>query len=621
MRSWLPGVLLGLLLGLAGTPVAALADYAAARAAWEGLPTAAERLAAIEASASASAAWSVEDQGWRLIALGLAYEAVQRIDDAEAAYESAVERLRTLPEPTTALVEALLERSYISYIRSNDPRRYCPDREEALRLARQVGNPSALANALVKNAFCFQDRPEQMPAALRLLDEAVVAAQAEGVSADLRAMIFNATATVYQAAGLLDRSYDFLSRAYALWAEADQRQDMFNMQHTMVHIAMRLGREDLASQHVERLFELAESSPAYADFHFFAHFNQGLMHYLARRDAEAIAAFDRAQQLEHTTAERFFADQLYGMRAMALFRSGSRDRGLADARHYLDSETALSELPLVATSRAAVAQLEGELAQALELLWRALEQEAGSNQRAVARIFDSQSRLLDERIAEYENRVLQQELALKQSELARAEGERRVAELNTWLASAIGGGSLLGLILLWRSRRVLRQQAQTDALSGLANRRHFMAQAERRLASGRERDALTLLLLDLDHFKRINDRYGHQCGDAALAGVGGVLRDLTPARALVGRVGGEEFALLVALPVAQAAALAERLRRAIAAVRLPGDAAGQPLSVSIGLAAHEQGMLLAQLYRHADEALYAAKHGGRDQARVWSPSA
>ncbi|MBH9551527.1 sensor domain-containing diguanylate cyclase [Inhella gelatinilytica] len=182
-----------------------------------------------------------------------------------------------------------------------------------------------------------------------------------------------------------------------------------------------------------------------------------------------------------------------------------------------------------------------------------------------------------------------------------------------------GSRTLIGLSTditeLVQLRERLRQQAITDGLTGLFNRRHFNEIAEKELARARRHQhATTLLMLDIDHFKSINDRFGHPMGDAVLQRVAQVLqaqlrREDTPAR-----VGGEEFAVLLPRTDREAACvLAERIRAALSQDRgvLPE---GLGLTASLGLAVSEGGHTkLEQLYAEADALLYQAKQTGRDR--------
>jgi diguanylate cyclase (GGDEF)-like protein len=164
--------------------------------------------------------------------------------------------------------------------------------------------------------------------------------------------------------------------------------------------------------------------------------------------------------------------------------------------------------------------------------------------------------------------------------------------------------------------RELDRLARTDALTGVANRRQFTDVAEQELARARRYGSDTAVaIVDLDHFKRVNDTHGHAVGDAVLRHLGERFRDELREIDLVARVGGEEFAVLLPeTDAASALAVAERLRRSLgeASVTLAAGAALH-VTVSIGVAAVSAGGELDDLLRRADDALYRAKHGGRDR--------
>jgi len=163
--------------------------------------------------------------------------------------------------------------------------------------------------------------------------------------------------------------------------------------------------------------------------------------------------------------------------------------------------------------------------------------------------------------------------------------------------------------------RALERLAHTDALTGLANRRHFDAQLSR-LAVRAElgQRSLALVVIDIDHFKRVNDLHSHLTGDALLGRVATVVGRHCGAGELAARVGGEEFALL--LPgalVGAAVAVAERLRIAVEALVLDDLADGLRVTVSVGVAVVGPGESAAELRAAADAALYLAKGNGRNQ--------
>lgn len=159
----------------------------------------------------------------------------------------------------------------------------------------------------------------------------------------------------------------------------------------------------------------------------------------------------------------------------------------------------------------------------------------------------------------------------------------------------------------------MRQQAETDFLTGVATRRHFQREVTEALAPGGAEGVL--LVLDLDHFKNINDIHGHDFGDSVLSAAAGAMRAALRRSDLIGRLGGEEFAVF--LPDAgraEAEQLAHRLRKAISDLSIASES-GPPvrITVSIGLVETAGQREFRALYRHADGALYKAKVGGRNR--------
>lgn len=181
---------------------------------------------------------------------------------------------------------------------------------------------------------------------------------------------------------------------------------------------------------------------------------------------------------------------------------------------------------------------------------------------------------------------------------------------------------LLGLALAQYVRLQLleRERAERDArldtLTGLSNRRGFFEQVDATFQLAvRHGRPLAIVMLDIDHFKAINDTYGHALGDEVLEHVGHLLRQISRREDLVARWGGEEFILfLPETDLAAALELAERLRQAFSALRIPlPDGDELKIAVSLGVAQHASGQTLAAAIDVADRGLYRAKQGGRNQ--------
>ena len=159
------------------------------------------------------------------------------------------------------------------------------------------------------------------------------------------------------------------------------------------------------------------------------------------------------------------------------------------------------------------------------------------------------------------------------------------------------------------------ETALTDELTKLPNRRalaqRFLQETQR---ARRHHAGLSFLMVDLDHFKQVNDTYGHLNGDAVLAELASILSNGLRESDVCARYGGEEFALILPETTESGArVLAERIRAKVAAATFPG---GLKLTISIGAAATDEPSLFTQLIDRADQALYVAKQGGRNQVRV-----
>jgi diguanylate cyclase (GGDEF)-like protein len=195
------------------------------------------------------------------------------------------------------------------------------------------------------------------------------------------------------------------------------------------------------------------------------------------------------------------------------------------------------------------------------------------------------------------------------------EGVMTEAEAQT--AAAIAGQGMTA----YENARLfsqVRRMATIDGLTGLYNRNQFFAEADRQLRiATRHRRPFAAIMVDIDHFKHINDTYGHPVGDEVIRAVAERLRDTRRDSDVLGRYGGEEFALVTPETGPSAADLAERLRQAVAAQPIPTAAGPLPVTISVGLAHLDGGgQDLRQLLTRADRALYQAKQTGRNRVCV-----
>jgi diguanylate cyclase (GGDEF)-like protein len=197
-------------------------------------------------------------------------------------------------------------------------------------------------------------------------------------------------------------------------------------------------------------------------------------------------------------------------------------------------------------------------------------------------------------------------------ERALADSERQVIDVSVTQAAPVLGNL--------RNLALAETRAATDSLTGLANARASHDTLKRMVAQAFRSEAqLTAILLDLDHFKQINDRFGHARGDDVLAAVGAVLDSTARESDFVGRLGGEEFLLL--LPNTGGSdnlVVAEKIRALVSKVTVPG--VDRLITASLGLAVYPDDAADPEtLLRHADRALYTAKANGRNRVEASFP--
>ncbi|PLX94318.1 MAG: hypothetical protein C0620_06280 [Desulfuromonas sp.] len=168
-----------------------------------------------------------------------------------------------------------------------------------------------------------------------------------------------------------------------------------------------------------------------------------------------------------------------------------------------------------------------------------------------------------------------------------------------------------------RIQQQLQQQATTDPLTGLANRRHALEQAALEIKRNqRAGTALAVMMMDIDHFKQVNDNYGHHIGDTVLIAVAQTCRELCRESDLVCRFGGEEFLILSPSTTLDGAEIhAEKLRQAIEALTFSADKDSFSVTASFGLSQWQAETKIDRVISRADKALYQAKHDGRNCIR------
>jgi diguanylate cyclase (GGDEF)-like protein len=298
--------------------------------------------------------------------------------------------------------------------------------------------------------------------------------------------------------------------------------------------------------------------------------------------AEAIADYDRAEQLLGSGGNLRYLSELLDARARSYEALGRPGQAVLDLRRTIQVRAALQR------------------------------NAQRYNTTLMSYQFDSARR-------DQQDQRIKEESALQGRQLAALKRARNWQNL----AMLFGGLLLMGLI--WQAVRQLRRGrrlhslAMTDALTGIANRRQIERRMVNVLASSvRDREHAVLVAFDIDDFKRINDAYGHQVGDTVLVRLVEACSETLRALDQMGRVGGEEF--LVILPQTDLEAgrlVAERLRERVNAIDLDDIAVGLKVSISLGVAQlDDPAENLPSLIGRADQALYRAKAAGRNRVEI-----
>jgi diguanylate cyclase (GGDEF)-like protein len=225
--------------------------------------------------------------------------------------------------------------------------------------------------------------------------------------------------------------------------------------------------------------------------------------------------------------------------------------------------------------------------------------------------FDTQDKANQLALLEQKNKIL---LVEKQLELRKNENLVLLITLGTVLLAVISGW----LITTWRQKNMFRKTSQTDGLTDISNRTHFIDSAHKVFANSRQN--VSLVLFDMDHFKKINDTFGHAASDWVLKSICDVVKSQLRKTDLVGRLGGEEFGIcLPASTEEEVVALAERCRAAISEIDTMESGYKFSISASFGVATRGKAgnQTFDETLAAADKALYLSKDTGRNRVSVY----
>lgn len=489
----------------------------------------------------------------------------------------------------------------------------------SLELARQVGDQELQSFVLTQQADVFLSAHDLHSAATVLENDRVIADTGDDEHLKARHVYW---------AGVLQSTIEDYSHAEALFREAATRFRALDnptwesdSQRQLANALIDANRAAEALEPAQRAVALLEA----LDDEVYLALAQGSLAVTLAAHGRLSQALDLSNRAITTVAPFSGGEWKTSMllrHADVLQRCGQSAAALEVLRREVQPRLP-PESVLPSTNR----RFQIELAEALSDVGRAAEARDAWHEvlRLSRRNFDSA--LADQLAAQravFEMQHLRTENDLLDQRRAQAERAFKAEAHARWLTTAIVtlllGAAVAAVLWLRRVNRRIAVAAATDTLTGLLNRRSALELGRASLLTARrEQRPLSVLVLDVDHFKRVNDTHGHATGDDALRSVAAVLRQCLRRSDLLARWGGEEF--LVVLPDADgsiACELAERLRAAIASIEIPTRHGVLNITTSIGLANLEPiDTDLEATIARADRALYRAKRGGRNRVTVY----
>ena len=529
------------------------------------------------------------------------YDTLMQVEDASADVDPAVESawLKTLATAAFALgrLEEALQagRRAIDLL---DPKAQTSDYAEALTVAIQVALGASEYEEALNYAAQLQDTLAEVPV------ESVVRRDAQ--------LIFG---VLYLEFGEPEASRAAYREAVEMSLELGDKLAEADARYALARLLIDDQRLAEAAEELDRLRRIYQASDDA--------FGQAMVMLERARLALLQKEFPAADRLSAAAIDRL--DQLsvpslaraaYFVKAEAKLELGQAQeaRRLLDQVLKASNGSPLPRIRYALGARVAAALGDWEAAYEdsraeVEMLDQAVEERLSrASDQARARL-----ELATDRVRRAE---LEAELELQAVRIEAADRQARLQRTALVLAAAllVFGGFFVYRLL--RQGRQLTNLAMRDALTQLPNRRSFLNQAERELKEARLRATSTgLLMLDLDHFKRINDRFGHDIGDEVLVDFADILRQASRTSDFPARLGGEEFAVLLPKTDADGAKrVAERLLTGLASSLPLAEGRVERLTASVGVVSSGPDRSLETLMKAADDALYQAKHEGRARA-------
>jgi len=484
--------------------------------------------------------------------------------------------------------------------------------ELAVSAAEATGDEEMLANALYLRGWL---RGVQGDYALGLLDlRRSVTLYEKGDFPEHSRTAVNGIATIYNRMGDYAQAQRYFEQAAKAQLAAGMQREAMVTLYNLGRSREHLGQWDSAQAAYLQAMQLARGI-GYARGEAYVQRGLASVHNARGEWSQAVERLAEAETLAAGMPDARLQAQLALVRGIALRGMKRPAESIAALNQALATFGKAEALAELAATHAALAAAQADLTD-----WRA----AYENQRLLKEVTDRlHARQLDQRFmtlkVEFDTAARETENALllreKAATVEALEQQKRAGQLQIIAVTLAALLAVMLGLLSWRHRRTsqtMQTLAMTDELTGLPNRRAVLAQLGQLLATGND---CAVLILDIDHFKTINDQHGHLVGDEVLRAVAGGVANALRRPMVGGRLGGEEFLLLLPdMDLDEAVRVGEQVRSAVAEIDTSRWFSGRPLSVSAGVAiAHPGPGGVADALRRADEALYEAKAAGRNR--------
>lgn len=547
-----------------------------------------------------------------LLLLGLSLEENNKIDQAFEVFNQSLISLNPVKNLYQELyIKTLLERSYIRYLKTYDVAEYCPDRKLAFETLTPLISADLQVRVYVQYAFCFQSNKKKFSIGLSLLDQALELTTKHKLSPNTHAMVYNASGAIYGKNQMFDKSYEYFVNAYLQWAKVNDYQDMFNMQHSLSITAINMLDFARAKEHVKEMFTLANEQKSFIDFLFFANYNAALIAQAEGNIKKSNDYFIAALKEKNNTEESFFIKQAFEQLIVNFFRTGKVEQ----AQHYLS--VLKIDYPTYAqdsfTLKAFTKYNNREYMETVKLLFERIDHEINERRLFIKHATQATALLNSQNIFALDKKLLKKTVEIQELQLAKQQAEKNNVYLLLLFALILFFGLTIFSYYLFKTRQDFIFHAHTDYLTGVYNRRYLFKKSTKITNDALLNDEnVFILLLDIDHFKNINDTKGHHAGDMAIKFVVQQCQVYLPSQAYIGRLGGDEFLMVIPNKTKEfVIEVAENIRESVMNNALD-ILQPLPLSVSIGVVRCSKQDSLDETIAEADRLLYQAKKSGRN---------